>query len=128
MLMFIIPFVLIATAPLNSTLLWIGFIVWLVGNSLAMVSDSQLAAWRRDPANKGKPVARACGNIRVIQIIFLSGCIAPYAIITLCPLWLDRLTRQQFSYSFCLKSPAFPTPKSKPYALVGMITEPIRQR
>ena len=53
-LMFIIPFAAIAVAPLNPTLLWIGFAVWLVGNSLAMLSDRQLAAWRRDPAHKGK--------------------------------------------------------------------------
>ena len=53
-LMFIIPFVFIAVAPLNTTLLWIGFIVWLVGNTLAMLADRQLAAWRRNPANKGR--------------------------------------------------------------------------
>ena len=70
-LMFIIPFVLIATAPLNSTLLWIGFIVWLVGNSLAMVSDSQLAAWRRDRANKGKNLSLGLVAIFASPKLFL---------------------------------------------------------
>lgn len=53
-LLFVIPFAVIASAPLSYPVLVAGGGLWLIGNTGAMVADSQLAAWRRDPENRGR--------------------------------------------------------------------------
>ena len=35
-------------------LVWVGIVVWAIGNVGTIVSDRQLATWRANPANKGK--------------------------------------------------------------------------
>ena len=52
---FSIPFAFIALASESGfgALVWIGILVWAIGNAGTIVSDRQLAAWRANPANKG---------------------------------------------------------------------------
>ena len=53
---FSIPFAFITLASESGfgALVWIGILVWAVGNVGTIVSDRQLATWRANPANKGK--------------------------------------------------------------------------
>jgi steroid 5-alpha reductase family enzyme len=53
---FSIPFAFIALEESSGfdALVWIGVVVWAVGNVGTIVADRQLASWRADPANKGK--------------------------------------------------------------------------
>lgn len=51
---FIIPFLFIAQAPANPLLLGMGLSLWILGCTGAVVADNQLAAWRRDPRNRGR--------------------------------------------------------------------------
>ena len=53
---FSIPFAFITIAPDSGfgALVWIGIVVWAIGNVGTIVADRQLATWRADPANKGK--------------------------------------------------------------------------
>jgi steroid 5-alpha reductase family enzyme len=53
---FSIPFALIAQNGEESLswLVWLGVLVWAIGNVGTIVSDRQLAQWRADPANQGK--------------------------------------------------------------------------
>ena len=44
--------------PPVSPLIWIGVAVWAVGLAFEAVGDSQLAAFKKDPANKGKIMDR----------------------------------------------------------------------
>jgi len=57
---FSLPFAFITLEPESGfgALVWIGIVVWAVGNVGTIVSDRQLATWRGDPANKGKTARR----------------------------------------------------------------------
>ena len=57
---FSLPFAFIALEPASGfdALVWVGIVVWAIGNAGTIVSDRQLAAWRADPANKGKTARR----------------------------------------------------------------------
>jgi steroid 5-alpha reductase family enzyme len=57
---FSLPFLLVSLDPADglAALEWLGVGIWAVGNLGAIVADLQLAAWRRDPANRGR-TARA---------------------------------------------------------------------
>jgi len=57
---FSIPFAFIALDSESGfgALVWIGIVVWAIGNIGTIVSDRQLAAWRANPANKGKTARR----------------------------------------------------------------------
>jgi steroid 5-alpha reductase family enzyme len=53
---FSIPFAFIALESESGfgALVWIGIVVWAVGNVGTILSDRELASWRANPANKGK--------------------------------------------------------------------------
>jgi len=53
---FSVPFAFIALEPESGlgVVVWIGIVVWAVGNAGTIVADRQLAAWRARAANKGK--------------------------------------------------------------------------
>ena len=52
---FSLPFALVAQDEGSiSRLVWVGVVVWAVGNAGAIVADRQLAAWRANPANRGQ--------------------------------------------------------------------------
>ncbi len=57
---FSIPFAFIALDSESGfgALVWIGIVVWAIGNLGTIASDRQLATWRADPANKGKTARR----------------------------------------------------------------------
>ena len=57
---FSLPFAFIALEPEREfgALVWIGIVVWAIGNAGTIVSDRQLATWRADLANKGKTARR----------------------------------------------------------------------
>ena len=47
-------FVTLESSSGFGALVWIGVIVWAIGNEGTIVSDRQLASWRANPANKGR--------------------------------------------------------------------------
>ena len=53
---FSLPFAFIAQNGSNGlgVLEWAGIAVWAIGNAGTILSDSQLARWRKNPENKGK--------------------------------------------------------------------------
>ena len=55
-LLLAMPFLVVATEPSSLPAFWavLGVLIWLVAVGGESLADRQLAAWREDPANKGK--------------------------------------------------------------------------
>ncbi len=74
--LFALPFAVVASRPTDPAPGWIlaAALVWLVSVGGEALADRQLARFRADPANRGRPAAAACGPGRGIRTTSSNGC------------------------------------------------------
>ena len=72
---FSLPFAFIALDPNAGfgVVAWIGIALWAIGNAGTIVSDRQLARWRANPANKGRPRVRPLELVAPPELLLRVG-------------------------------------------------------